>query len=361
MQIKIAQRLHPFSHLPGSICLIPKSFWQVQVFPTLLRFKNLFENAEEVIIKLALQGPLLDFTVEQDLEHARVRVFGHTSQGYVRYLLFVEEHQLFLQIEKSPSMGILCQGAISMLLKERDRIALPLSHKKATFPFGQERLSLELHKAQDWELVKRRKDLREIFSIWLRLADLTPELNSSKEKQNQFFLLDKCRSVLDLGKKEEIISSFLNLFLAGFHGMLAPRLFDDDFQGLSLDEQSFSPGLSPLIILKDGASLIRSIFFQETENAVALLPQLPPEFHAGRFTAIRCLNGDEIDIEWSKKLLRRVVWRSLADRTIELKLQKPIKKLRIRYSLKERGKTISAGTSLSLKAKNTLYLDRFEK
>src|SRR3989344_6077351 len=136
--ISIALRLRPFSHRPGTTVVIPKTPWQVQVFPTLLRFTHLisFETFEK---NLDIQGPMLDFTVELDLEKCCVRFFGHAAKGY---------HQLVFTEKDVPS---------SLLLQE-----------------SKERLSLGMHKRLDWELVCRRRDLKEIFPVWFRLGQLVP-------------------------------------------------------------------------------------------------------------------------------------------------------------------------------------------
>src|ERR1700688_868586 len=99
MRIDIAQRLRPFSHVPGAACLLPKSRWQVQVFPTLLLFKNL-QNGELLKWELDLKGPVRGFTVEQDLEKSHVRVFGHSPLGYVCYVIRREEEGIAIRFDK---------------------------------------------------------------------------------------------------------------------------------------------------------------------------------------------------------------------------------------------------------------------
>ncbi len=90
MKITIAERLKPFSHLPGSSCVIPWSSFKVQAFPALLIFENLitFEKQE---YRLNWKGPVLDFTLELDLEKGVVWVYGKTQEGHRRICIEMRE------------------------------------------------------------------------------------------------------------------------------------------------------------------------------------------------------------------------------------------------------------------------------
>jgi hypothetical protein len=311
--ISIARRLKPFSHLPGTTCIIPKTQWQVQVFPTLLRFTNLvtFKTFEE---KLKVKGPILDFTVELDLEKCIVRIFGHVEKKY--HQLVISEKNIFDLFPGVP---------------------LPDETKK-------ERLDLGVHTKLDWELVARRRDMLEIFPIWFRLGQLVPLVETPKV--GAATLLHSC-------DKMEVFDHFRKLFMAGFHGIMAPRLSDNDHQGI-IPEGNFT--FSPLGLLSEGARLIRQLFFHESKNTFSFLPHLPPECHAGRLLHLRSSFGDEIDIEWSKKLLRRVVIRPGASREIQLDLQKALKSYRINRKTRK-----AADNPLALEAGKILYLDNFQK
>ncbi len=175
---------------------------------------------------------------------------------------------------------------------ERGEIKIISGKFRHSIPFVmhcKERLSLGNSKAQDWDLVKRRQDLTEILPIWLRLASLQPE---TPYKPTAGTLIETCAHC----DKTEVVPAFLNLFNAGFRGILSPRLFDDDYQGLA-------PIAADLSFFKESGRLIRALFLQETDDTISLLPKLPPEFHSGRFLT------ETIDIEWTKKLLRRAIIR----------------------------------------------------
>ncbi len=345
MQIKIVERLLPFSHQSGTFCLIPYTTWEVQVFPTRLYFRNLRGLKEDFALTLSCKGPIKQFTVQQDLEHGYVRIFGHTQEGYMEYL--IDKGALYFK--KLPLTGIVCG---TETVHKGMSYALPL-HAEPVHN-TKERLSLGMHRSQDWELVKRRMDLREIFPIWLKLAAFIPE-EKVKEFPNTgtLALLHACKKAMTQGEKNQIVPLFANVFQTSFQGILAPRLSDELFLGIAPENRS---DLSPLLMLHQGAALIRSLFFQEEGDTISFLPILPPEFHSGRF-----LMGDEIAFEWSKKLIKKIILKSRSDREVRLKLQKPIQSFRVRYSLKDRGKKIFKDQPILLKADQMIYCDRFEK
>ncbi len=283
MKIKIAERLRPFCHLPGTACLIPWTSWKVVAYPTVLKFENLLthETREQ---KLDWKGPVSNFTVELDLEKGVVWIYGHTAEGY-------RKHKI---------------------------------DQEADFSTSLERLSLGMSKKLDWELVRRRGDLREILPVWFRLGQMVPETTTEGE-----------------------IRCFHQLFLTGFEGILSPRLEDKDHLG-------FSPILftSPLALLREGSRKIRSLFFQQEGSKWSFLPE--STFHAGRFIHLQTEEGDTLDFEWSKHLLRRVIIHAAQTREIVLELKKPLKTFRLNKKLRRVG-------SLLLEQGKTYFLDRFEK
>ncbi len=288
MKISIAQRLRPFSHRPGTSCLVPGTAWQVTAFPTLLQFYNLQtgEEREEV-----LSGGK-SFTLTQDLERGEVRVGRHVI-------------------------------------------------KLGKLPASIERLSLGSHKALDWDLCRRRLDLADILPVWFRLGQMVPS-----DGTLNFPALDKLEAAPFLEK----------VFCAYFHGILVPRLFDEDHQGLFPAGKPIAT--APLALLVEGARWIRTLFFQDNFK---FLPNLPPQFHAGRLLHVQTKEGDSIDMEWSKKLLRRVVIRPGKSREVHIQLQKSLASFRVRRSAKDRGQRQLAEAQLSLEKGKVLFLDQFQK
>ena len=156
------------------------------------------------------------------------------------------------------------------------------------------------------------------------------------------------------------MSLFSELFQTAFQGILSPRLHDEKFLGI-LPEGEVPASFSSLLVLQESAKLIRSLFFKEQEDSYFFLPCLPPEIHSGRLINIVTLSGDEIHMEWSKKTLKKVIVRSRADKKVTFQLQRALKSFRVRSSKNELGKKMSADEPFSLKANQTVYLDRFEK
>ena len=265
LRIKIGARLRPYSHIPGMVCLLPGTTTRMTVYPTKIVYDDL-SGAFPVKVKevdFARTGPVQGFTVQQDLERGRVSVWGHAQEGYFQ---FIEEGKAPEQIE---------------------------------------RLSLGSHKAQDQALVQRRLDFTEIFPLWFQLGQMLPPL-TEKAFEGSLVLLDDCQKTIASNKPETILTAFEKVYLAGFEGLLSPRLNDEDYQGLGVSPASTNSA-SPLWLLKKGTELIRSLFINFSGEKLTLLPALPPQFHSGRLLGARLEGIGTLDMEWSKKEMRRCV------------------------------------------------------
>lgn len=310
MRIQIKEKFRPFSHEPGTICLIPRTAFEARIYPAKIFFRNL-ETFEEKEVALDTLGPVHGFTVHVDLERGEVSVFGRSKRGHFRYLL--DEKQFpFL--------------------------------KKTEIPHSKKRLHLGVGKAQDFSLMRRRMDMAEIFPFWLKMAYLIPKVDLPKKAIGTMVLLEEGK--LDLA------------FQASFQGIFSPRLSDENFLGL-IPESKKIQGVSPIGILHEGARQIEELFFQEQEETWNFLPNLPKEFHAGRFVQIETKVGDLIDIEWSKKSLKKAVIRPAKTRDVSLGLKRGLKSFRIRKSPRQKGEI--ASKNVALEAGKLLYLDRFTK
>ncbi len=367
MTIRIAARMHPFSHLAGTLCLLPKTHLKLQIFPTRVHF-CLFDEASFLFsLSWDMQGPLKDFTVELDLEQEQIIVFGMTPAGYMRYRLRRGADGIALIMDKPPQESISCHLSHhnqTYRLSRGETLLIPRTFTEQLSLFQPERLSLGMHKMQDWQLIRRRLDLKEIFPIWMRLGQITPHLSSTSCLKGNLSLLNTCQDIVSGNRKQEAVVAFTQLFMAAFEGICLPRLFDTDYQGIAPIDKPEGTDPSPIVILTEGAALIRSLFFQETQDVVSLLPCLPSEFHAGRMIEIHTLLGDRVDFEWTKKQLRRVVLRPRTQRTLHLKISRHIQKCRVRVSLKDRGKVHSLKEGvllLDLSPEQQILIDRFQK
>lgn len=200
------------------------------------------------------------------------------------------------------------------------------------------------HKKLDWDLVVRRKNLQEILPVLYRLSQVVPHNNEV---------------VPSLEKTDKIAAAptLLEFVQAFFSGILVPRTFDNQFQGFSRECKT----LTALDLIHQGSEHLRSLFFAESLDKIALLPNLPVEFHSGRFVGLETEHHDLIDIEWSKKCLKKVIIKARSDRTILLSLQKQIKSFRVRTSLKDRGQDVPFDKPIDLRIGSVIYLDRFQK
>lgn len=345
MKITIAERLHPFSHGPGTKFLIPRTTWAVQVFPTRLNFSDLEGGAEPFFLTLDFVGPVRGFTAEMDLERGHLNVFGITQKGFMRYQLAAKESGIHLTMEKTPEDKVVCaKGSETFAMAKGESHLVCAS---ALTSLGQERLSLGMHKAQDWDLVRRRLDCKEIFPAWFLMASQTPE------KSGENALLEACRRKIEQREKDSVLEAFERLFLAAFEGVLAPRCADTEHQGIEFTSQT------PLSLLTESGRLIRSLFIQENEGALSLLPCLPPQFHCGRMTGVRITSGETLHFEWTKKTLRVVHIHSASNGQIALQLPKGIRSFRMtggkKLEVDAEGKII-----VPLEANKTVQLDRFE-
>ena len=353
MKIKCVQRFRPFSHLPGTRFILPGTTLRVQIFPTLIRAEDLSGPVPKVVgeFSLPLLGPVEKFTAMQDLERREISVWGETVQGFMRYRMRGEDQKrVRVDFRKFPhSSEKLNIGKPFFLAQE------PLTSTENPL----ERLSLGNHKLQDWELIQRRGDFTEIFPLWHALGQVTPQCGG--DHIGTALLLEECLALIAGEHPEKILPGFKNLWLAGFEGALSPRLNDEDYQGIVepvvLREGDKS---SPLQLLTEAYSLIRSLFIQEIGEALCFLPALPPAFHCGRLLQARCLKGS-IEMEWTKKALRRVIFTASQSGVISFNFFRGEKRCRIRTSFKDPGIQYDDGKPLEIRSGTAYWLDRFQK
>lgn len=300
MRITIAEQLKPFSHCPGTRVILPGTTHIVTVYPT---------HVETVDGKVALdiKGPVPRLTVQVDLERGGVCVW---SERRFRYRIL-------------PDLSIDWGKGCSTSLPNTPR------------------LSLGSHKKQDWDLITRRGDLKEILPHWFRLGMLLPVQRDEGES-----LLTRCRETLAHG-------DFLALFQAGFDGILAPQGEDTSHRGFSLPPVSGDP----MAILSEGARLIGSLFIQAEQEKIQLLPALPPDLPCGRLLDFSVGVGS-LSIEWTKKKMRCALLKVTRSGEVTLGLRH-LKSFRIRRSGKDRGTRLDGGTPFPVSQGDTILIDQF--
>jgi len=340
MTISIVQRDRPFSHLPGASCVLPRTCWTVQAFPTKICLRDREREGSDgyIEISLNLQGPVKEFTLLQDLEKGMVLIWGMSLEGRFRLRLQAVKGAIELWVERAFSSGIICSGKT---LSKNDHLSWKNSgsfHENKV----QERLSLGCHRAQDWGSVWSRLDFSEIFPVLFHLSQWMPDFPIHAPSPMQ--------KLLDRG-----LEPFLR---AAFHGVLCPRLNDDQFQGF-LENAKVHSQDSPCSLIVDAGVRIRSFFIQQKVNELELLPDT--EFEAGRMTGVRLEQIGSLDFEWSKGTMQRAILHAAQSEHIRLKISKSIRKFRLRTRMQEKGSIKSIDDILDLEAGKKYFLDRFQK
>lgn len=389
MKIQANQDLRVFSHNPGVSVLLPKTLMEVQVFPLRLEFKPLGDLKTVLALDFDLLGEVKNFTVFQDLKEGLIEVQGFSLNGFFRYRLFLSADGINLQILKAPKKLIvhLQEGQdrlncrpIKFELKKPFLLPLNSPFEKVEGSFGFlpkksfELLFLGMHKKLDIDLMKRRHDLKELLPLWLRLGQITPKLSFDENgltEGNLKLLQELERAVLEKEKKkaEELL---LMIFKTAFKGLFVPRLFDEQYQGI-LKSDDFAKGfnmqnqpdsnkindpIAASLLLSYGADLIRSLFFQEKENNFYILPV--SSIFSGRFVNLETQFG-LLQIEWTKKLLKKMILKATKTVRLHLHLQRKISSFRMRLDKKSKGKVFECETPLLIEEGKIYLFDRFQK
>jgi len=321
--IRILERLRPFSHQPGAACLIPTTSYVVQAFPSKLLIYDLEDSSHKVVkeIPLKVEGFLKQFTLLQDLEGGFVSCF---SEAYSFFIL--------------PNLDVVEKRVKSEGLSN-------------------ERLSFGMHKKQEVEALRARLDVRELLPLWFQLGSNCPLQEESREKRGVFSLLEACRQSIAENHPEKTAAHFERLFVAGFSSFFVPRLQDCEHRAL------FEPCAveqSPLLLLSEGARLIRSLFFKEDEQGIHILPHLLPQCAAGKMMHLHSDIGI-FDIEWSKKAIKKVILRATREAELKLIFVSSIKSYRLQEAQSKRVIKNRVDQLISIEPKKVYHLDCFQK
>lgn len=292
MKITIQERLAPYSHALHSRCLLPGTHLIVDAAFPRLRVGG-FE------IALPPTDGSCDATLQQDLEKGCVWVFSK----HFRMKIFARS------------------GAIQTTLYQKGQptheMVFPLE-EPVCLPVGWERLSLGVQKAQDWDLVLRRFDLKEILPVLYGLVQKIPSQAVAS--------FDRC-----------------------------------DLESLKMDlrselEHILVPKNSSVSFLRKTFETIRSWFFMENEKHLSFLSFCP--FLSGRMTNIQSQVGS-IDLEWRKQTPRRMVIRSLFKGSIHFVFPKNIISFRWKNHPNEKGSRHLVGDPFLLEPCKTYFFDCF--
>lgn len=362
MNIEIAERLRPFSSTPGTPFLLPGTSLRLKAYPAALVIDELSHSQPRNVsmIRWGVTGPVKHFAVTQDLEKGEVCVQGEGREGYFRYS--ISGPNAVIRGERTPQNGlhyIREEGGKGILLQKEEIRLIPEAKTIRRSLSPVERLSFGNHKKQDWDLIRRRNSFSEIFPLWHRIGQTVPHAKETKD--GTAALLESCRKAIASGSPDTVLEAFNALYLAGFEGGLSPRLQDTDHHGIGAAEAPIAGDASSLYLVAEGARLIRSLFLQEKDGRVLLLPALPPEFSCGRLVNAGCGIEGQLSFEWTKKMMHKAVFAAVASQTIFFDFGSGEARCRLRRSGSDRGAEYHPGQVVSVAAGEQIWLDRFEK
>ncbi len=357
--LSIGNRLRPFSHQPGTCCVLPRSSCKATVFPTRCEVATLDEK-KRYTLDFALQGPIEDFTVMLDLEKDALFVHGKASLGFFCYRLQASEEGISLVLERAqaPLQVSLDGGNFSLLDKKKSLfLTIHTHYRPLEAPSSQEILSFGNHQSQEWEVVIRRRQLSQLLPLWFALGSKTPDIDNAHLVGTLSFL-ERLQTLQDTGNPESLGDLFILALSTAFETLLFPKVKDDLHLGLALPEGDV-PQEAALLLLSRGAKLIKSLLVKESPGMLTPLPCLPQQLHCGRYLNVAC-QGFILDMEWTKKTLRLMRLRPEHDLSLTLDLPASLRSFRLRGEGRDRGTRMKSTSPLALQAGKTYFVDRFE-
>jgi len=363
--MRIANRYRPFSHQPGTATLIPGSGAVVTAYPTCLTLE--LDRETRCTLKWHLKGLIEDFTLMQDLEQHSVRISGRSEEGFFCYTLSVCDKQIALKLERGPICGmqgtLMCQGEESFVtLHVKGVIMLGQVRASALPSHCLERISFGVAKQQDWDLVRRRKEPLEYFPLWFVLGQtlsFSCQEKTLSEGAPSTLLVEQACQDLKQGSKELFLSKLHQVFMASFHSLMVPSGFDCYHHGLTLPSEAFESRHINIDLLYEGYKAIRAMLVMQEEGVIHLLNHLPAAFHSGRACNLS-LAGALIDLEWSKKYLKKVILTVFEAQTFLFSFQKDLKSFRLAANQGKNKVQCQCSEPLTL-SPGIYVLDQFKK
>ncbi len=379
MHILISERLRPFSLLPTSSMILPGIGYCVQISPCLIILKNVADIVACALstVHISLNGPLSNWIVLNDLEKGCITVSGCSATGWISYRLIANQQldAVFLIALRVPQEGLIVEHRKNKCMLQRGeyiQISGKLSRFEPYQPPHCARLFLGVTKQQDCTKIQKRMSLTEIFPLWHRLGQLLTQAQSADISTAMFALLDACRVNISSIPPEQQASTWLKLLKAGFDQFLVPRSVDSDYQGIlpsplfcELDEKKSMDSLLSLLV--KGGQYIESLFIGQTfqkPQQIAILPYLWPMFASGRLLGVLLPEIGLIDIEWTKKTIRRLIFTATNDGQIKFDFRANVRSMRMRIDSKNDfnriGKQISTQSTCDIQKGNKYFFDNFQ-
>jgi hypothetical protein len=364
--MRIANRYRPFTHQAGTSLLVPGSSAMVTAYPTNL---VVHVNNHVTTIQWMLSGLIHQFTVMQDLENHHVLVSGFSQQGYFRYVVFVKDTKLVVKLDRGPKEGlnveVYSQGAetLSKHFQLKEELCLQTNVATKSPALCTERISFGVAKSQDWDLVCRRQQPLEYLPFWFALGQTldVATLFSSKDPSDNTsveFLKKAIQDSQDKNKQESL-ERLHQIFLSCFHSLLVPSRYDCNYQGLTIQAHSFVASHLNLPLLVQGYKCIRELLVSIQNGVIHLLKFLPASFHSGR-AANLSVPGAMLDIEWSKKQIKTVIFTVFDKQTFLFSFQKDLKTFRLKRNSEKKQEYVSCSEELHLEP-GIYTFDQFRK
>ncbi|MEG0037218.1 MAG: hypothetical protein RSB82_02100 [Victivallaceae bacterium] len=325
--LRLKQHFKPFSLLPGELYQIPGSRLFAQVFPSLIRIFN-EKNHLLSEVPIDTDGSLKCFSVMQDLHRGGLTLFS----GSNRYAV----------------------SGIGKVLKSRSQ---PVTKLDSRF------LSFGIHKKQDWQMIYRRRDVKEILPLWFRMGLITP--GSDADESDRVGIPDFLEECFDYRRTDDYCSDRMlfmieQLFSFGFGNCLVPQRYDRFHRGIFKEFQDITE--MPLTILCRGASLIESLIYSRKDNRIEFLKKLPGKFVCGKLFGVVHEGFLSFDLEWTKKRIGMIRLKGLSDTEAFFSFPLDIKQFRLRKEkTRDKGRILKAGEPIAINSGITYLLDCFEK
>lgn len=337
----------------GVPVLILNTSYFVKIFPGCLHFEDL-DSKKSFKTYFKFHGPQKNFTIIQNLRNGVIDVFFHSLDGFISYSILIKENKVFLYFKKLPSIGMEYEfDKIKKIYFSKEEISLPI--EKVFSTYAEEYLSFGIFKKQELFFIKRREDIKEILPILFLCSQFYLDNEAKYPKESS--LLEKLEDKILKKDKKNLEEIFLSIIKAHFFGAFVPTLNDFFYQNIIEDVKT---NASVFFILQQLFKSIKSMLVFEKEDEVDILPCLLPVFHHGKAVNLK-LSFGLIDIEFSKKLLKKVILKPTTEVKKKVVIQKKLFQFRLRTSKKDRGRIYKNNDVISFEKGKVYFFDRFQK
>lgn len=353
MQIKLLEKFNILSHDIGRSFLVLKTSYFVKIYPGLLFFKDL-NSDKQFKIFLKFNGPVKNFTIIQNLLNGNLEVFFHTEDGFVSYKISTEENSGILFFDRITDQNFKIEFNELKDVNAKETIKLPIKTISSLVP--NEKIFFGIHKKPDLYFVKKREDILEILPFIFLYSQFYLDVGYSCCLRKDCLLKDFDKEILRKDK-QELTQKLLNIFKVHFFGAFIPRLNDEEYQNIV---SYFEKDANPFCVFIRLYHSIKSLFINTKDDELSILPCLLTDLHHGRVLNFQTPFG-VIDLEWSKKLLKKVIFKPSKDVSLKLVLQSSIKNFRLREGKNEKGQIFNNEDVGTFQNGKIYLLDKFMK